>query len=195
MGLPLGKRKAGIAQAFVNSISASLSESTATSLLSSYGVALSTTDEEAFTKILEFANDISFYAPTLAFAQGMQSSMPVYVYRFNEPNTWPGPWQGRSSHIHDLVFLLQNFNQFMSDDQRQLAKGFAHSVIDFVNNKAPWQPRTTDERAAKVLKVGSEGMAKDVPEQTERRSIALRLADEVGFDALKIAFTRFMVGG
>lgn len=191
----MGKRKAGIAQAFVTFISASLSESTAASLLSSYGVASSTADEEAFTKILEFANDISFYAPTLAFAQGMQSSMPVYVYRFNEPNTWPGPWQGRASHIHDLVFLLQNFNQFMSDDQRKLAEGFADSVIDFVNNKAPWQPWTIDESAAKVLKVGSEGVAKDVPEQTERRSTVLHLADEVGFDALKNAFTRFLVGG
>lgn len=164
-------------------------------MLSSYGVAPSTTDEEAFTKILEFANDISFYAPTLAFAQGMERSMPVYVYRFNEPNTWPGPWQDRSSHIHDLVFLLQNFNRFMSDDQRKLAEGFADSVIDFVNNREPWQPWTTDERAAKVLKVGSEGVAMDVPEQTERREIVLRLADEVGFDVLKNAFTRFLVGG
>lgn len=194
MGLPLGRRKAGIAKAFTTSISASLPESTVNSLLSSYGLSASTADDEAFVKVLEFANDISFYAPTLAFARGMQGSMPVYVYRFNEPNTWPGPWQGRTTHIHDLVFLLQNFNQALSDDQRQLAEKFADGVIGFVNSKAPWQEVTTAETAAKVLKVGNEAVVKDVPEQTERRNIVLRLADDVGFDALSGAFTSFLTG-
>lgn len=194
LGLPLGKRKAGIAQAFVTSVSASMPESAAASLLSSYGLSPSTPDDEAFTKVLECGNDISFYAPTLAFARGMQSSMPVYVYRFNEPNTWPGPWQGRSTHIHDLVFLLQNFNHLMSDGQSQLAASFADGVIDFVNSKAPWQQWTTEQPAAKVLEVGGETIARDVPEQTGRRSEILRLADEVGFDALSWAFTLFLVG-
>lgn len=195
MGLPLGGRKSGIAKAFADSISASLPEQAATRLLSDYGIPSSSSDEEAFTRVLEFANDICFYTPTFAFAQGLQDDMPVYMYRFNEPNPWPGPWQGRTSHIHDLVVLLQTFNQFMNSEQTQLGEEFAADVVAFVNGQDPWQRWTNEEKVAKVFKVGSERMVQDAPETTERRRTVLDLADSVGFDALKGAFTRFLVGG
>lgn len=190
----LGHRKAGIAKAFVHSVSTSLEESTATKLFSDYNLSADTPDEEAFTSILEIANDINFYAPTLAFAQGMQTTMPVFMYRFNEPNTWPGPWQGRATHIHDLTYLFLNFNQFLSSDQSQLADEFAADVIEFINGKEPWQRWTSDQAAAKVFKVGGKGIKTDVPQQTERRSLISELASEVGFDALKGAFARFLIG-
>lgn len=194
LSLPFGPRKAGIAKDFFDSIYSSLEGLTATQLFQGYDLTPDTPDEEAFTKILEFANDISFYAPTLAFAQGMQSSMPVFMYRFNEPNTWPGPWQGRTTHIHDLTYLLLNFNQFLSGDQSQLAEDFAADVIDFINGNEPWQRWTNDQTAAKVFKVGEKGVQTDEPERTERRSLITELAGEVGFDALKGAFTRFLIG-
>lgn len=193
LGLPLGGKKSGIAQAFIASISATLPELTASQLLYSYGIDPSTEDDEAFEKVLQFGGDVSFYAPTLAFAEGMEKAMPVYVYRFNEPNDWPGPWKGRSTHIHDLTYLLQNFNDHLSDEQSGLAEEFAANVIAFANGQEPWQGWSKDQKTAKVFEVGGVGVKEDVSEETGRRGIVLHLADEVGFDALKAAFVRFMI--
>jgi carboxylesterase type B len=170
-----------------------LPEAIASRLFDSYGVTPSTEDGEAFEKVLQFGGDMSFYAPTLAFAQSMENIMPVYMYRFNESNDWPGPWQGRSTHIHDLTYLLQNFNDHLDDEQARLAEGFAADVIAFVNGQAPWRRWTKDQKTAKVFEVGGKGEVEDVPEKTGRRSIVLDLADEIGFDALKGAFVRFMI--
>jgi carboxylesterase type B len=161
-------------------------------LLSSYGIAPSTEDDEAFEKVLQFGGDMSFYAPTLAFAQSLEKIIPVYMYRFNEENDWPGPWQGRSTHIHDLTYLLQNFNDHLDDEQVCLAEELAAGVIAFASGEAPWQRWTKDQKTAKVFEVGGTGEVEDVPEKTGRKSIVLDLADEVGFDALKGAFVRFM---
>ena len=74
-----------------------------------------------------------------------------------------------------------------------MAENFAADVIAFANGEAPWQRWTKDQKTAKVFKVGGTGEVEDVPENTGRKSIVLDLADEVGFDALKGAFVRFMI--
>ena len=192
LGLPLGRKKAGIAKAFVSSVTESLSEEVANKLLADYDIDSSTEDDQAFEKVLQFGGDVSFYAGTRAFAQGLEDSMPVYVYRFNEPNDWPGPWQGRSTHIHDLTFLFQNFNEFLSGAQNQLAEEFATDVLSFANGKEPWQRWTKTRKVAKVVAIDGRGMKEDVPEQTGRRKFFVELANEVGFDTLRGAFNRFM---
>lgn len=193
LGLPVGRKRSGIANTFAASISESLPEQTVSKLLSSYGISPSSGDDEAFEKVLQFGGDVSFYTPTLAFAQSMVQAMPVYMYRFNEPNTWPGPWQGRSTHIHDLTYLVQNFNQYLTDDQSQLAESFAASVIDFANGRAAWEPWTNEKQVAQVLSIGEDGVKEDVPGKNGRKQVILDLADEVGFDALSNAWHRFMI--
>jgi carboxylesterase type B len=192
LGLPLGPKKPGIAKTFVASIADSLPEQAASKLLTGYDIDASTEDDQAFERVLQFGGDVCFYAPTLAFAQGLAESMPVYVYRFNEPNDWPGPWQGRTTHIHDLTYLFQNFNEFLSGEQSQLAEEFATDVLSYVNGKAPWQSWTRTEKVAKVFATDVKGVKEDVPEQTGRRKCFLDLADEIGFDALSGALGRFM---
>lgn len=177
----------------MDSISGSLPEQTVSQLLTGYGISPSTDDEQAFEKVLQFGGDVSFNTPTLAFAQNMAKTMPVHMYRFNEANDWPGPWQGRSTHIHDLTYLLQNFNQYLSGDQSQLAESFAASVIDFANGKVPWQQWTLEQKVARVLAAGDSGVKEDLTGQNGRRQIILDLASEVGFDALSRAWHGFMV--
>lgn len=192
LGLPLGRKRSGIAKSFVHSISESLPEQTASKLFNDYNIAPSTEDDSAFESILQFGGDLSFYAPTLAFAQNLAEIMPVYMYRFNEPNDWSGPWEGRSTHIHDLTYLLQNFNDFLSADQSRLAEKYATDVLKFIHQKAPWQNWTKEQKVAKVLATDSGGVKEDVPEQTDRRRTLLDLADQVGFDTVSGAFHRFM---
>lgn len=170
----------------------SLSEEVAKKLLTGYEIDSSTEDDLAFERVLQFGGDVSFYAGTLAFAQGLEKDMPVYVYRFNEPNDWPGPWQGRSTHIHDLACLFQNFSDFLSGAQNQLAEEFATDVLRYANNKEPWQCWTKARKVAKVIATDGGGMKEDVPEQTGRRKFFVDLADEVGFGTLRGAFDQFM---
>jgi carboxylesterase type B len=192
LGLPLGSKKSGIAKAFLASITNSLPEKAASKLLTGYNIDVSTGDDQAFERVLQFGGDVSFYAPTIAFAQGLEGSMPIYVYRFNEPNDWPGPWQGRTTHIHDLTYLFQNFNEFLSGEQSQLAEEFATEVLGYVNGKTPWQRWTRTEKVAKVFATSGNGVKEDVPKQTGRMKVFMDLADEVGFDALRSALGRFM---
>lgn len=190
--MPLGKKKAGIAKTFVASVRESLPEDVANKLLKGYGINSSTEDSEAFERVLQFGGDVSFYAGTIAFAQGLENDMPVYVYRFNEPNNWPGPWQGRTTHIHDLAFLFQNFSEFLSGAQNDLAEEFATDVLRFTNKKEPWQNWTRTQKVAKVIATVGGGMKDDVPEQSGRRKFFVDLANEVGLDTLRGAFNRFM---
>ena len=192
LGLPLGKKKAGIAKTFVASIRESLPEEVVNKLLTAYGIDSSTEDDQAFERVLQFGGDVSFYAGTLAFAQGLERDMPVYVYRFNEPNDWPGPWQGRSTHIHDVALLFQNFSEFLSGEQNQLAEEFATDVMSFINKKEPWQSWTKTRKVAKVIATEGKGMRDDVPEQIGRRKFFVDMALEVGLDTLRGAFDRFM---
>lgn len=137
-----------------------------------------TPDDEAFVKILEISGDINFYAPTVPLAKNLSATMPTYVYRFNEPNHWPGQWQGKVSHIHDLVYLLLNFNENLSEQQKQLAEEFASDVISFVNGREPWQRY----KSAKVFKAGETKVVEDLPEEVGRRKIIFEIAEEVGWD-------------
>lgn len=91
-GLRLGQRKQGIAKAFCYSIRSSFAYSpeVGEKLLDSYDLDPETPDEIAFKKILEFGTDVAFYAPTVAFAEGLHDSIKVFMYRFNEPNPWEG---------------------------------------------------------------------------------------------------------
>jgi carboxylesterase type B len=189
----LGRKKADIAKTFAASIRDSLPEEVANKLLTGYEINPSTDDDQAFERVLQFGGDVSFYAGTLAFAQGLESDMPVYVYRFSEPNNWPGAWQGRSTHIHDLAYLFQNFSDFLSGAQNQLAEEFATDVLSFANNKEPWQSWTKSRKVAKVIATDGGGMKEDMPEQIGRRKFFVDLADEVGLDTLRGAFDRFMI--
>ncbi|GIK05682.1 hypothetical protein Aspvir_009795 [Aspergillus viridinutans] len=104
--------------------------------LNKYNITEDMTDDEAFPAILNYINDIAFFAPVLTFAKGWKNN--VYVYHFNEGNPWDGPWKDRASHIIDLAYLFQNFREFMGPDQQQLAITFAEDFFKFCHGVKPW---------------------------------------------------------
>ncbi|KAK4961231.1 hypothetical protein LTR10_001721 [Elasticomyces elasticus] len=182
-GLRLGHRKKGIGKAFCDAIHKSFG----------YGFSAHTDDEMAFEKVLQTSNAIGFYAPTIAYAEGL--GMKTYMYRFNEINPWPGPWQGRATHILDIAFLFQNYNDHL-DDQLRTADAFAYAVFEFVHGKEPWEAWDGGEgKVAWVL--GPDGTSRtmeDVPAKTGRRPTLLDLADEVegGLDWLAEVLNGFL---
>ncbi|KAK5174082.1 uncharacterized protein LTR77_001162 [Saxophila tyrrhenica] len=189
--LRLVHRKKGIASAFCSSLTSSLSSHPGLSdrLLSAYDLHPDLDDDEAFIKVLEVANDLNFYVPTLSLSQNLAKHMKTYMYRFNEPNPWEGQWKGHASHILDLAFLLQNFNEYLGEEQKGTAVRFAKDVVAFLHRESPW------EGSGKAKVLGPQGkmeVVEDVPGQVGRRSIMLDLGKDVGLDVLDDAFNGFM---
>jgi hypothetical protein len=93
-------------------------------------------DDAAFRTVLLFMNDVFFSMPVVEIAAKFPQDS--YVFAFNEPNPWEGPFKGETSHILDVAFLFQNFNEFLSSEQQQAAVTLATDVISFVCGEAPW---------------------------------------------------------
>ncbi|KAK4545632.1 hypothetical protein LTR36_002585 [Oleoguttula mirabilis] len=197
-GLRLMHRKQGIASAFCQHMQKSFSTAETTDrLLQAYSITPELDDDTAFFRVLEVANDVGFYAPTVSYAQLLSGDVKTYMYRFNEPNPWDGPWKGHSTHILDIAFLFQNFNEYFEPAQRGLAEGFAEDVFKFVYGEEPWQAWESDKKVAKVLGPGGKvGMADDEPENVGRRKALFELAEEIagGMDHLAEAFNSFLRG-
>lgn len=192
--LRLGSKKAGIAKAFHNSITTSLGDSLSSKLLQAYSISPDLPDDEGFFRVLQFVTDVQFYSPTLTYAESLAEKMKTYMYRFNEPNPWEGPWKGHAIHIQDLMWLFQNLNEFMDGPQQAQAKAFAEGVLDFANGKDAWRPWKSEDRVAMVM--GPEGkveLVRDEPSVNGRRAIIHELAKETGgMDVLSDALNAFM---
>ena len=194
-GSRLMGRKKGIAAALCSTISKGLEDmpEIAEKLLSAYGLTPDLDDDEGFFKVLQVANDLNFYLPTLGMAQGFAKDVKTYVYRFNEPNPWDGPWKGHATHALDIAFLLQNFNDYLDEKQKAVAEQFGRDVLAFMWGDSPWEAWEDGKKVAKVL--GPEGkmeVVEDVPAKVGRRSIMLELAEQVGFDRLNKVWNGFM---
>lgn len=184
-------RKAGIASAFTKVVEKTI-PTHAAKLLDMYKIKSTTSDEEAFVSFLRFANDINFYAPTLAYAEGWSKDHPVYMYRFNAKNPWEGQWKGEANHILDVAFLFQNYNDHLSTEHRKSAKEFAMAFLKFVNGQAPCDAWKKGTGVAMVI--GEEGLdvKKDEPTLVERRGAFVSLGEEIGFDKLREVWGAFV---
>ncbi|KIX96457.1 uncharacterized protein Z520_07723 [Fonsecaea multimorphosa CBS 102226] len=209
LGFMLGHLKSGIREKFAASVRSSLSATPeiAESLLDAYGFNDSTLDDEAaFIKFLEFVNDVSFFGATTCFARGWPlstaSEPKIFTFFFNEPNPWPGAYQGRATHVLDVVFLFQNHNQNLPPAQRAAAEAFGMDLVRFVAGQRPWQGYTPEKRAAKIFgpSRGEEAKAnakviEDAESlETGRGKAILDIGDKVGFYKLNETIARFRLG-
>ncbi|OCT48318.1 putative carboxylesterase [Cladophialophora carrionii] len=213
LGFMLGHLKAGIKDKFPASIKASLASDPALAdqILESYGftgsAAADTHDDEeaAFLRFLEFVNDISFFGATTAYARGWPASPTgesnIYAFFFNEPNPWPGAYQGRATHVLDVVFLFQNHNHNLSPAQRAAAEQLGLDWMKFVAGQKPWEAYTPEKKSAKVYGPsngdGAAATSKVVDAdslETGRGKAILEIGDKIGFDKLNEIVGRFRLG-
>ncbi|KAF3387325.1 hypothetical protein F1880_001410 [Penicillium rolfsii] len=120
LSMRLNRDKTGILSAFRESITRSLgSADKAEQVLAAYARSQKFPDDEELIAILDFANVIYFILPVLHYGHCYQS---FHKYnRWIEPNPWDGPWKGSANHILDVAFLFQNYNESLSQLQREVA--------------------------------------------------------------------------
>ena len=209
--IALAARADSLTQTLERCLSAALgpdSSPTVSALLSAYGINTSATSNspEVIKPVLDFGNDISFAQPARAFAQAWSSS-PVsdtksFLYHFNVPNPWAGPWKGHATHILDIAFLFQNYNAFLSPGQRSCAQRFAKDVIAYVNGIKPWVPYGEGPTPAAMVYDapinGEHDQSGFLPngesQWTGRRDLLHSIAGERNFDKLVDAWQMFMAG-
>ena len=192
-----------MATKFIKSVNKTLAShpEAASLLLSSYNITPSASDEEVVLSILRFASEISFYAPALAFAKGWPQTKDnkFFLYHFNEGIPWEGRFKGEAGHILDVAFLFQNFNEFLSDEQKAVARAYGEDFIEFMNGNDPWPPVEGDKMGARVYGPSSDGVTTKYvesgnPEEVGRRDVVLKLGELAGFDNILEAFHNFFQG-
>ncbi|CAI7657092.1 unnamed protein product [Penicillium glandicola] len=197
----LGPPKPGIFQRFKDSIERSLGADGVELISQAYGITEAASEEGTLANILKFGNDINFLAPVMAYAHGWDGN--AFVYFFNEPNTWDGPWKGHANHVLDIAYLFQNYNEALTEGQRQTAIIFGKDLIRFANGKAPWPVFNFGTKELHARVYGSKDPEKvaarvDIipgpSDRSERRQTIFQLSQSISLTKLSDAWGSFMSG-
>ncbi|KAK6063704.1 carboxylesterase [Seiridium cupressi] len=198
MTYALMPRKAGIAAAFEKTMTKFVSseKNGLAPIYEGYNINTDISDDEAMANILKYINDIAFYAPVQILAKAWPKS--AFVYHFNEPNPWDGPFKGQSTHILDVAFLFQNFNEYLDPAQVESAKHFARDVITFINGADPYPVHDSGAGGAQVygppVQPGKAFVKSQDPAEYGRRALVWDLAKKYGLDSLSFSVDMILAG-
>ncbi|KAJ9488592.1 hypothetical protein VN97_g4689 [Penicillium thymicola] len=190
-----------IASAFRESLTRSLgSADKAKEVLTAYTITEDIPGENALKRILRFASDISFFIPVLNYGHCWSGN--AFMYCFNEPNPWDGPWKGYATHILDVSYLFQNYNEQLSEPQRAVASQFGRDLVAFSSGRAPWPVFKYETKDLYARVYGGQGPDTSgkvatvlAPHpHTERTGIISNLMQSIPADDLSRAWANFMAG-
>jgi hypothetical protein len=138
------------------------------------------------------------FAPVFTFARGWNGN--AHVYYLNEGNPWEGTRKGSASHILDVVYLFQNFREFLTADQQEVGIAFAEDIFKFCHGVSPWPAVSMGDFdkgfSARFYGSGDEREPKRVVTQpygdeTMRRDVLHSLAARVSLEDLAKVFMAF----
>ena len=193
----LAPRKPGIGKEFSDFMRRTFStEPTGVeAVLNAYKISPTIADDEAFLHVLQFGTDIAFLAPVHSYAAAWPGN--AYVYHFNQPNPWDGPWKGQTGHVLDVASLFMNFEGALTVEQRAVGEAFAENFIKFFNGIVPWPAYRQDDPSTLIIgdRDQSRGPAYVTnscdPKDTGRRRDIYSFARVVGLDAIIDAWNEF----
>ncbi|KAK5061076.1 hypothetical protein LTR84_007617 [Exophiala bonariae] len=177
-------------------------------MLAAYGLDAdaSCNTQETTRSVVQLLADVLFSLPSRYLAQAWATSprpgVKAYLYHFNCPNPWEGPWQGHATHALDIMFVLQNYAQYLDKGQEECALRFSKDLISFVNGNDPWPAcEPGGQSNAMVYYAPMEGdldQSKYVvdgnPASTGRKNDLVELVGEERLDKLVEACQHFLIG-
>jgi carboxylesterase type B len=193
----LAQRKAGIAGTITSSFYTHLAPAAAHAVLEAYNITPSTPDNEAMQRIFDLATDIAYAVPALTYTRSFQGK--TYAYHFNELNPWDGAFKGKSTHMLDVAFLFQHYNEYMAPKAQEVAKAIATDFIRFVNGVQPWAEFDEGERKVRTYGPSEKKVIGAVDENgwgNDRRDVLWKMSEkgEVDLDDLMSAWNIFIAG-
>ncbi|CAK7218971.1 hypothetical protein SEUCBS140593_003735 [Sporothrix eucalyptigena] len=168
------QRKKGIAAAFRTSLTKTLDgyPAATTAILEHYHLSENSTadqnDDEALRNVLLYINDVVFSVPAVELAAHFPQKS--YFLAFNERNPWDGLFKGDASHILDIAFLFQNFNDQLSPEQQKAAVQFGTDVISFVSGDEVWPAFNKTKHAMAVYEKGVRKIVEPPSEEETSRN-------------------------
>lgn len=199
LALMMGPQDGDFVPRFKRVIEEALGSERAALVFNAYNITESISDSDNYMRILNFGNDIKFLAPVIVYAHGWDAN--AFVYFFNEPNTWEGPWKGRANHILDVAYLFQNYNGHLTPAQQETAITFGKDLISFANGQVPWPVFnfTAKDTNVKVYGAADPSSVKSRIEvasgpdvRTERRQTIFNLSSKILLSELSGAWDAFM---
>uniref|UniRef100_A0A0B7KAF2 Carboxylesterase type B domain-containing protein n=1 Tax=Bionectria ochroleuca TaxID=29856 RepID=A0A0B7KAF2_BIOOC len=195
----LDSHKKDIGSRLVASLTRSLSKTPqlVTSTLSDYHITDAESDDTAFHRIVALLTDVGFYAPLEIAARGWPNTHGRYIYHFNAPNPFHGPLQGKASHVLDVAYAFQNYNDYLSPPDICIAKDFGLAIVHFAHKGLPGWPAWSEDA---LEDPGVFGHVTD-PDTTfsttgrsQRRPFIPSLLEEYSHDLLWGALQKFLNG-
>lgn len=143
------------------------------------------TEDQIFRNILQYISDVAFFVPAIELATGFKNTS--YVYAFNEANPWDGTFKGEASHILDVAFIFQKYNEHLDETQRTSAVTFGQDVIKFTNGEAPWKSFSPGQHGSAVYEGGGRTDAESYDNATTKRDpFVFELAKSSGVTTQKL---------
>lgn len=179
---------------FALSLQRYISPHAADIILQGYSITETATDEQAYLNILRFSTDLWYQAPAYGIAERFRDR--TSVLHFNEPNPWKGPFQGESTHILDVAFLFQNYNEYLPKEQRNTAVCFGRDIISFANGR-PLNDSMKGDPAVIVYEngVSSVGRLEEETLHNSNKIAAICKSSGASLDELLVAWEDFLFRG
>jgi carboxylesterase type B len=169
-----------VAQSFIKWTNSNLKPDDAAELLQIYGIRADLPDADARSRILDVLTGVGFYVPAVVYARAFEGKS--YLLHFDKGNSFPGPMLDRCTHGLELVYFLQNYNEYLSREQLRVGEEFASRILQFVGGKEPWK-RYDSKGTAFVL---GDGKCEEIEMASYdgRRKGLWNILDRVGGDQL-----------
>jgi len=131
-----------------------LTEKETQRLLTAYKLNKQLSPERERIALLCLASELRFHDPVRRAWKGWKTSIPsrsAFRYHFHVSNPFDGNFKHLASHELDVAFLLQHFNEQLSERNRRVAQGMADHFIRYIHGE-PWAA------GGKVVVFASEGV-------------------------------------
>jgi carboxylesterase type B len=117
-----------------------LTKSEAQRLLAAYKLDGNLSPDQERNTLRCLASELRFYDPMRRAYRGWKTSEPprsAFRYHFHIPNPFEGGFKDIVSHELDVAFVLQNLNDKLDQQHRQVARDMADHFIRYIHGK-PW---------------------------------------------------------
>jgi carboxylesterase type B len=112
-------------------------------ILTAYEIIPGLTQKELIQRTEHMCGDAVFKIPNYATAKMSFEERPgsIFLYHFDQLSRLKNQLEGTAYHAHELLYLFRNLENEFNQEEISMARNFAASWIQFVNEEDPWKNR------------------------------------------------------
>lgn len=106
-----------------------------------YGLSANLTQAELLEKFEYMAGDAIFRIPNYLTAirnETIANSGSLFLYHFDQRSRIKNSLEGTAYHAYELLYLFQNLEDEMNEEERKMSSDFTSAWVKFANGDKPW---------------------------------------------------------